>query len=290
MLTYFKQLKEIFVASNIVCLHIERMNTKIPVNIFLPRQTNSVPCGHISYTEEGVIFQYLDSYLDGKNSVELAPSVPLNRDIFTHDGVFRDATPDYWGRNILGLLGCETEEDYFLRCPADRIGAITTLSSSEIRYEDLNVLVSHMSTFLGDPSQDNVSLSRIISTGLGGSRPKLTVEKDKQLFVAKFPFLNEKWNNPRVEFATLKLAEQCGIKVAKTEIVNISGKDILLVKRFDRHLEENKILYRRMVSGLTTLEADERRDEKWSYLCLADRLQRLGKPIDLKELFYQSSS
>jgi len=46
--------------------------------------------------------------------------------------------------------------------------------------------------------------------------------------------LLNRWNAERVEDAMLRLARQCGIRAAESRVEQIGGKDVLLVKRFDR--------------------------------------------------------
>jgi serine/threonine-protein kinase HipA len=126
-------------------------------------------------------------------------------------------------------------------------------------------------------------------TSLGGARPKNVVEDDEGLWVAKFPDKADKWNNARVEASMLALARECGIQSASARIENVAGKDVLLVKRFDRVKTSSGYWRHRMVSGLTILGAEDTNADrgKWSYLTLADELRRRSrKPAeDLKELY-----
>lgn len=52
--------------------------------------------------------------------------------------------------------------------------------------------------------------------------------------MAKFNRSDDRWNCTRVEYAMLRLARQCGINVPQSRIETVGGKDVLLVKRFDR--------------------------------------------------------
>ena len=86
---------------------------------------------------------------------------------------------------------------------------------------------------------------------------KAVVEDDDGLWVAKFNRPDDRWNNTRVEHAMLELARSCGIRVATSRVETIGGKDVLLVKRFDRTKVEKGYTKSRMISGLTLLRADE---------------------------------
>src|SRR4029077_10750590 len=74
----------------------------------------------------------------------------------------------------------------------------------------------------------------LLGTSMGGARPKAVVEDNEGLWVAKFNRPDDRWNNTRVESAMLQLAKAFGISTASSRIETIAGKDVLLVKRFDR--------------------------------------------------------
>ncbi|MBW1840586.1 MAG: HipA domain-containing protein, partial [Deltaproteobacteria bacterium] len=129
----------------------------------------------------------------------------------------------------------------------------------------------------------------LLGTSMGGARPKAVVEHEQDLWVAKFSRHDDRWNHPRVEYALLKLAQKCGISVAENRITNVGGRDVLLVRRFDRERTEEGYQRHRMVSALTMLQSDDsptsRRD--WSYILFADELRRVSRmpETDLRELF-----
>jgi serine/threonine-protein kinase HipA len=124
---------------------------------------------------------------------------------------------------------------------------------------------------------------------MGGARPKAVVEDDTGLWIAKFNLPNERWNNARVEHAMLTLARSCGLTAADSRVVEIAGKDVLLVKRFDREKTAAGYLRARMISALTLLRVDDSPQgrESWSYVVLAEELRRAcDDPAgDAKELF-----
>jgi serine/threonine-protein kinase HipA len=126
-------------------------------------------------------------------------------------------------------------------------------------------------------------------TSMGGARPKSVVEDEDGLWLAKFPMRDDRWSNAPVEAAMLELARACGIRTPRAKVVSVAGKQVLLVKRFDRENVKGGYLRHRMVSALTVLGSDDdplaRGD--WSYLRLADQVRRWVKDpaSDLKELF-----
>jgi serine/threonine-protein kinase HipA len=109
------------------------------------------------------------------------------------------------------------------------------------------------------------------------------------LWLAKFNRPDDRWNNTRVEHAMLQLARQCGISVADSRIETVGGKDVLLVKRFDREKTAKGYTRARMVSGLTVLRSDESAATRtrWSYVILVEELRRIvAEPKkDARELF-----
>ena len=111
--------------------------------------------------------------------------------------------------------------------------------------------------------------------------------QDCALWIAKFSRSDDRWNS-RVEHGMLSLARACGLNVADSRIETVAGRDVLLVRRFDRDREDdgrNGAGYRRhrMVSALTLLRSGDGLGDRgdWSYLLLADEVRR----VDLRELF-----
>jgi serine/threonine-protein kinase HipA len=87
----------------------------------------------------------------------------------------------------------------------------------------------------------------------------------------------------------LRLARQCGISTAESRIERVGGKDVLLIKRFDRDKATEGYTRTRMISGLTVLRADESpaARTRWSYVILVEELRRIvAEPKkDARELF-----
>ena len=117
----------------------------------------------------------------------------------------------------------------------------------------------------------------LLGTSMGGARPKAVVEDVEGLWIAKFNRTDDRWNNTRVEHAMLQLAKSCGIGAATSRIETVGGKDVLLVKRFDRDKIQAGYQRARMISGLTVLRAEEAPEarNRWSYVSLAEELRRV---------------
>ena len=126
-------------------------------------------------------------------------------------------------------------------------------------------------------------------SSLGGARPKNVVEDETGLWIAKFPQRGDRWNYVAVEAGMMMLAAQCGIRVPEVRTELVGNARVLLVKRFDRERTPEGYKRHRFVSALTVLDAEDTVSERtnWSYLLLADELQRwsIQPAADKEELF-----
>jgi serine/threonine-protein kinase HipA len=297
------------------------MNSKSPsecyVYITLPGETEAVTAGRFELTKDRSgnalgRFVYGKSYLARGNAVAIDP-VELKLSGETYEtarlngvfGALRDSSPDYWGRRVIekraGIpqLG---ELDYLLNSADDRAGALgfglnqqppaprrkfnKTLELAKLQ-EIADALMRDEDVKAEEAAQ--VQDLMLIGTSMGGARPKAVVEDNEGLWVAKFNRPDDRWNNTRVEHAMLELARTCGISVAASRIETVAGKDVLLVKRFDREKTGKGYTRARMISGLTLLRADEAPEERerWSYVLLSEELRRVVKEPkrDAPELF-----
>ena len=292
------------------------------VFIHLP-SGEQVVCGR--FTQEAIAaggwrgqFIYARSYRERRDAVSLDPfELPLQSGTFEvadDEGVFgalRDAAPDAWGRRViewrLGGGALASEVDYLLHSPEDRAGALAFSRKHEPplpvqrfnRVLDLEKLLTLAEQIdAGEPSPRDSTPARQIAqlidpgTSMGGARPKNVVETEGLLWLAKFPMKGDRWDVPVVEAAMLDLARASGINSAEHRLVTAGGQRILLVKRFDRAPAaqgEGGLRRFRMVSAKTVLRAEESvlRRERWSYLLLADELQRwtADPAADRRELF-----
>jgi serine/threonine-protein kinase HipA len=77
----------------------------------------------------------------------------------------------------------------------------------------------------------------------------------------------------------LRLARECGITTAESRIETVAGKDVLLVKGFDRETAVKGYTRSRMISGLTLLRSDETPEarQNWSYVILVEELRGLSR-------------
>ena len=124
-------------------------------------------------------------------------------------------------------------------------------------------------------------------TSLGGARPKAVVETDDAKFIAKFSSSTDVTNVVKAEYVAMRLAAKLGLDVASVSLERSAGKDILLVKRFDREKTAKGWTRKAMVSALTMLGLDEMMGRYASYQDLAEIVRaRFTAPKKmLRELF-----
>jgi serine/threonine-protein kinase HipA len=276
------------------------------VYITLPGETEAVTAGRYALSTErrGTLegrFVYGRSYLERPNAVALDP-VELKLSPRTYNtvalggvfGALRDASPDYWGRLVIQRhLGNAQpgEMAYLLFSPDDRAGALgfglnQTPPAPRRSFNqtlDLAKLQATADAIVADESgagaveHEQVEKLLVIGTSMGGARPKAVVEDGDGLWVAKFNRPEDPWNSARVEHAMLLLARACGLVTAESRVVEVGGRDVLLVKRFDREQSPQGYRRARMVSALTLLRAEDtyQSRDKWSYVLLAEELRRV---------------
>jgi len=287
------------------------------VYIVPPGATEFVTAGRFRLleTSPGAVgaFVYGRKYRERKDAVELDPlELRLSNQVYETarmDGFFgaiRDAMPDYWGRRVIernaGLNRLE-DFDYLIKGPDDRAGALAFGLAVEPpaparnfnRTLDLDRLQTAADAIMADqPGRADVTAVQardllLLNTSLGGARPKAVVQDGHDLWLAKFSRSDDRWNNPRVEHAMLVLAQNCGLTTADSRIDTIGGRDVLLVRRFDRDWSERGYRRHRMISALTLLRSGDSPVEhhNWSYLILADEIRRASADPegDLRELF-----
>jgi serine/threonine-protein kinase HipA len=286
------------------------------VYLQLPSSLEVVTCGRFQHQAlprgAGVgRFVYGRTYRSRPDAVPLDPiHLPVSPRVYETarlGGVFgalRDAAPDAWGRLAIDRLSGRTgltEIDYLLESPEDRAGALSFGRGVEppapVRQYNRIMQLGELREAArlvesGAPTEEIREQVRQVlepTTSMGGARPKNTVEDETGLWVAKFPARGDRWNNAVVEAGMLRLAERCGIRVPAVRIERLGEECVLLLQRLDREKVEGGYHRHRMASALTLLDAEDSPTDRtnWSYLLLADELQRWSSRSreDKAELF-----
>ncbi|MXZ33034.1 MAG: type II toxin-antitoxin system HipA family toxin [Gammaproteobacteria bacterium] len=299
---------------------ISDSNKEAFVWIWLPDETQPVVAGRLETDSGNTHFTYGKSYLeriaDQPPAISIyEPELPLQSGEIpsaaesSMPGCIRDASPDAWGRRViinkvLGLDGADTdtaildEMTYLLESGSDRTGALdfqrspTQYVPRSAKNVDLEELIEAAERVeKGVQLTPELEIALIHGTALGGARPKAQIQEEGIKYIAKFSSSTDLYSVVKAEFIAMRLALLAGLNVAPVKLVKSANKDVLLVERFDRQLEEEGGWSRKaMVSAFTLLGLNEESGmmaRYASYETLAEIIRhRFTDPINtLKELF-----
>lgn len=286
---------------------------EIYVWIWLPGETEPIVAGKITKADKRVLFAYGQSYLERSNAISIYDKeLPLKSGVQEKTfgteampGCIRDAAPDAWGRRVIlnKLLGAKgktadpgdlDEFTYLMESGSDRIGGLDFQSSPKI-YEPRvsggasleELLHSAELVEKGIPLTPELAQAINHGTSIGGARPKALINDEQLKYIAKFSSSTDQYNVIKAEFMAMRLADLCGLNVALVKLAHASGKDVLLIERFDRAYSEKGWTRKLMLSGLTLLGLDEMTPHYASYEDLAEIIRhRFTNPkATLEELF-----
>lgn len=280
--------------------------------IWLPNKTTPVVAGKLTTNNQYLIFNYGKSYLERSNAISIyktelplqSGALPLLKGL-TMPGCIRDASPDAWGRRViinkkLGLKGNNADNaqlnelTYLLESGSDRIGALDFQQSPTeyIPRCSINVSLDELLNSVerieqGVPLTPELDQALHHGSSIGGARPKALIENNKQKFIAKFSSSSDLYSVVKAEFIAMRLAKMVGLNVAPVELTHCSHKEVLLIKRFDRHFTANGWQRKSLVSALTLFGLDEMMARYASYEELAEliRHQFTQASATLRELF-----
>lgn len=223
-------------------------------------------------------------------------------------GLFMDSMPDTWGRTLLkrkaALQAKEKKEktptlydiDYLLGVyDESRMGAL------RFKIDPKGDFLAHDKTTatppwasIGELQQAAISLENnadneetskwlamLIAPGssLGGARPKANlIDKEKNLWIAKFPSKADTLDKAAWEYLAHKLALTAGIDMAPCRLEHVSGKHhTFLTKRFDR--VNGRRIHFASAMTMTGNSEDSIRDHPASYLDLAEFITGNGASV-----------
>jgi serine/threonine-protein kinase HipA len=280
--------------------------------IWLPEATTPVVAGRLAEVGGKLLFNYGKSYLDRPDAIPIySPELPLRQGLLplpnelAMPGCLRDAAPDAWGRRVIlnrlhsGQAGRQDtalldELTYLLESGSDRIGALdfqlspTEYVPRQARQATLEeLLASAERVEQGIPLSPELDQALRHGSSIGGARPKAMIDTDEKKFIAKFSGSTDVYSVVKAEFVAMRLAALAGLQVAPVQLVRASGKDVLLVERFDRIKVETGWQRKAMVSALTLFGLDELMARYASYEDLAEIIRhRFVEPAEtLRELF-----
>ncbi|MBN1113974.1 MAG: type II toxin-antitoxin system HipA family toxin [Oligoflexia bacterium] len=283
------------------------------VFITLPGQSAAVPAGKITLTSLAPgapsEFIYGKKYLENKNAIAFDPvHLPLSEKKYLSNipglfGVIRDASPDSWGRFIIEKRAQNlaiSEIDYLLLSSGERAGALTFAENLEYTCPDkifghsihnLDELINAIAELSSGNIPYKNSMANLMQFGssMGGARPKIIIEDNNELWLAKFNRSDDKMNFCRIEYANMLLAKKCEINIPEVKLINSNDKDIYMIKRFDRkkNIQQNKYYKTHFISALTLTGRTEIESGKSSYQEIAGIIRQVcAEPAkQLEELF-----
>lgn len=290
----------------------KRLHEEAYAWIWLPGETEPVVAGRLSQEDGVVTFLYGQSYLARKNAISIYDKeLPLRAGLMEPlsglhiAGAIRDAAPDAWGRRVIlnrkfgKRVFSQNEEplneiSYLLESGSDRIGALDFQASPDNyvpRARD-NASLEELLT-AAERVDQGIALIPDLDTALnhgssiGGARPKSLIDDGDKKYIAKFSSTSDTYNVVKAEFVAMRLAHLSGINTAQVHLRRVSGKDVLLIERFDRVKTKKGYTRRSLISALTLSELDEMMARYASYKELADIIRaRFENPKEtLEELF-----
>ncbi len=278
---------------------------------WLPGATDPVPAGKLEEHagSDLITFAYGQSYLARPDARALyAPELPLRRGrqaplaSLNIAGVIRDAGPDAWGqrvimRRLLGRRDIRDQDpgnvpllDYLLGSGSDRPGMLDFQARAreyvprthDATLEQLQQGAADVES--GAPISPALLDALEAGSSAGGARPKATLVHGNRHLIAKFSSLTDNYPVMKAEAIAMELAERVGMDVAGTELIQVAGRDVLLVERFDRGPSGTR---RAFVSALTIAMESEMNARYVTYTGLADELRTrsVARGETLRELF-----
>lgn len=199
----------------------------------------------------GVAFTYDDTWI--RTGFALSGDMPLVKSPIVPEvqgelpGALADSMPDRWGERAIRALDNPPRAsplDFLYLAGDHRFGALGFSINQKV-YEphdrgplpDLGSIESL--TDLIDKIDDGGLLSdqeKLLASStrtMGGAHAKALVSIDGEQWVAKFP-RDTQVDMPLIEYASLRLAQRCGIHVAESKKLATLRGHVILVKRFDR--------------------------------------------------------
>lgn len=280
---------------------------------------NPVPAGSFGLDEmaEGY-FAYGRLYVDKPEAFALDPihlrlSKQLQRVPRRPDGsygVLSDAGPDAWGIRLTASIlrhsgralpanpiawllqslhfgsGCLGFSHHYTEAP--NLGMVAgSVADLSIK---LQTTVDQLA-LSADATLTDVDV-RLLAPGssLGGVRPKTVVLHEGKEYIAKFSRPDDVFDQPAVEYASMRLAHQAGIQTPDFELLNIGARSVFLIERFDRSSDGRRKHYLSAYSLLNPapLSRDKRElISSFSYAGIAEAMRpfSLRGQLDNHQLF-----
>ncbi len=276
------------------------------VFVAMPSEKAPVLAGRLVTDGNRGRFVYGQNYLSRADRFALDPiNLPLvehTQEVLGNDGVptvLLDAGPDNWGRTLMLALHTrypQNKLEELLATKGTGVGAVRvslsrTAPKAPPEYLEMSSLkdINENIQTLIESGQITPELLKQLEPGsmMGGARPKSVVKADDgSLHIAKFTRPDDIFDQSKAEQMSYLMMRESGITTAESELINVAGQSIILVKRFDvepgyrRHfISAHALMYQPRVRQ-NQLEA------YFSYPALSDLILKIGTcDNDRAELF-----
>jgi serine/threonine-protein kinase HipA len=265
-----------------------------PVWTWLPGSTEPVLAAHLDIGAGQGRFCYEPAHIDTPNARALDPvqlrfsrkssGIAVLKDGGL-PGVVGDAMPAGYGADRLHARHDRklTSLELLELGPPDGVGAIEVCHDINRKLawqpHTLDELRTHIQEL-----EDTAPASRAIrrmqdddTTSAGGERPKLTLQHQGKLWLAKLQDRGDAPHLPAREFAVMHMAAELGLHVPEVRFEMHAGREVFLVERFDRTghpLRPQRHLFASAYSVLGLDSSTTPGDARRSYLVLADHMRR----------------
>ena len=257
------------------------------------------------------VFEYADEWLDHPDAFALDPAnLPLEQQqIYTSSdksalpGALRDTAPDRWGQQLIARAFRKTGEkralseiDYLLAInDQTKIGALRYRLEGEEPFGHnigcylvpplirLPALLNAADAVLSNTeTADDLKLLLNEGSPPGGARPKsAAMDNDGRLAIAKFPKTDDGRSIPHGEVLAMTLAAAAGINVAEARLLDVAGRPVSLITRFDRD-EDRRIPF---ISAMTLLGLNDGDEATYTDIAEVIRMYSSAPTEDLHELW-----
>ena len=269
-------------------------------------------------------FEYSKDWLNSGISQFLDPDLQLYSgpqylvEKKTNFGIFLDSSPDQWGRLLMlrreAVLARAEGKKENLHESGYLLGVFDQCRMGALRFKedksgpflnDTKDLAVPPWTSLRDLERASLELERdditndpdylkwlnmLLAPGssLGGARPKASVlDKNNQLWIAKFPSRHDNRDIGAWEMVVNELARRVGINIAEGSVQKFSGHNhTFLSKRFDRTAIGERIHFSSAMTLFGYTDGTDSHDGA-SYLEFAEFLMKNGANVekDLEEVW-----
>ena len=255
------------------------------INVFLNTSGAQTAVGKLVDVDGKIYFEYEQAFLG--SGIELSPyKLPLKPGVHRcEDGVFEglyglfaDSLPDGWGRLLLDRHFLKQGIAYTHISPLDRLAYIGAYGMGALTYEPIIESI--------EPSESEIHLDRLADSSLqilkgsqeemvetllslggssAGARPKAVIqfnEKQRKIihgaqslqpgyehYLVKFPASLDSRDIGVIEYIYARMAEDAGIDIPETVLLEGEKGKYFATKRFDRAGDERVHIH--SVAGLT---------------------------------------